>query len=286
MKRAMMILGALATIAILLIVMTHSAQAQENFNMSMQQRADPTITIAPNAGPPGTQLWVLATGFPAHSGVNLGFTVLPLVSDNLRTSTRSDANGTINTFVIVPDTVLNGEQWYIVAVTPDNIVRKISPAFTVADVVSPITTPELGFVVDNTDTATTEGGFPGGWNAETVDGYGGQLEWTENSESRADRYEYFRWHTEGLTPGNYEVYVFIPSLGATTTHAPYWIHSSRGYTSVIVDQSANQGRWVSLGRYYFGQDQGMDQFVSISDVTGEPLGTTQVAVDAVLFVPR
>jgi len=81
------------------------------------------------------------------------------------------------------------------------------------------------------------------------------------------------------------VFVYIPTVGATTTHAPYWVHSS-GIYAVIVDQSANQGKWVSLGKYSFTHEEHVDQFIALSDVTGEPMGTTQVAFDAVLFVPR
>jgi len=82
------------------------------------------------------------------------------------------------------------------------------------------------------------------------------------------------------------VFVYIPTVGATTNSCTVLVHSSRGYTAVIVDQSANQGKWVSLGKYSFTHEEHVDQFIALSDVTGEPMGTTQVAFDAVLFVPR
>jgi len=113
---------------------------------------------------------VLATGFPPYTGVNLGITARLCWRITSSHSTRSDANGTINAFVIVPPNAVLGERWFIVAATPDNFVRKTSPAFTIASTASPITTPSLGFVIDNTDTPTTEGGFPGGWNVETGNG--------------------------------------------------------------------------------------------------------------------
>jgi len=106
----------------------------------------------------------------AVHGRESGITAAPVLADNFVTSTRSDANGTINAFVIVPPNavwVSAGSSWRQRRITS---CGRTSPAFTIASTASPITTPSLGFVIDNTDTPTTEGGFPGGWNVETATG--------------------------------------------------------------------------------------------------------------------
>ena len=51
-----------------------------------------------------------------------------------------------------------------------------------------------------------------------------------------------------------------------------------------MNQSTNGERWVSLGTYYFGGTS--DEFVSLSDVTGETRVTRLIAFDAVKWVPR
>jgi hypothetical protein len=52
----------------------------------------------------------------------------------------------------------------------------------------------------------------------------------------------------------------------------------------VVNQAANQGRWVSLGIYRF-RTPGAD-YVSLSDITYEPYLSTHIAFDAVKWVPR
>jgi hypothetical protein len=79
------------------------------------------------------------------------------------------------------------------------------------------------------------------------------------------------------------VFAYIPVGQATTATARYWVHPSGGYTLVVIDQGAYQGQWVSLGRYYFSSE--FYEFVSLSNVTFEEPGTTQVAFDAIMWVP-
>jgi hypothetical protein len=79
------------------------------------------------------------------------------------------------------------------------------------------------------------------------------------------------------------VLVFIPERYTTTASARYWVSHANGYTPRTVDQSANGDRWVSLGTYWF--DGTSDEYVSLSDVTGETRVTRLIAFDAVKWVP-
>jgi hypothetical protein len=51
-----------------------------------------------------------------------------------------------------------------------------------------------------------------------------------------------------------------------------------------VDQSANGGRWVSLGTYRFRGNR--SDYVSLADVTFEPYLSRLIAFDAVKWVSR
>jgi len=297
MKRVLLLVGALALAGVLVFTMTGSAQAHLTNAQNMMrgfsfkpphQINNATVAITPSGGPPGTPIEVLATGFAPNSGVNIGFTNMVGINDNLLTSVTANDSGIVRTTLIVPNnlTMFLGEQWYVVAASPDNSVRQVSPPFIIAETATPSRTPELGFLIDNIDPTTTFVGLPGGWVSEVGYGQGWQFVWSSNSATEDEAYEYMRWHMDGMSPGRYEAFVYIPPIGATTGSARYWVHSSAGYTALYVDQYANRDTWVSLGTYWFGQEPNMDLFVSLSDVTGEPSGTTQVGFDAVLFVPR
>jgi hypothetical protein len=96
-------------------------------------------------------------------------------------------------------------------------------------------------------------------------------------------YNWARW-VPVLEPGRYEVLVYIPADQSTTSNAQYWVLHRDGATLRRVDQSANGGRWVSLGTYRFRRLGG--EYVSLSDVTNELYLSTRIAFDAVKWVPR
>lgn len=136
-------------------------------------------------------------------------------------------------------------------------------------------------IVDDTSPGFVKGGSATGWRVAYT-GYGGSLTWTRNNDWKRPNYNWARWYPT-LQPGYYEVLVYIPELYSTTKRAYYWVAHYHGFTLRIVDQSANGGRWVSLGTYYFG---GAGEYVSLNDTTYEPYLSTLLAFDAVKWVPR
>jgi hypothetical protein len=137
-------------------------------------------------------------------------------------------------------------------------------------------------IVDDGDPGFFQGGSRTAWRT-TAAGHGGRMMWTKNNERVRPRYNWARWHA-GLTPGQYEVYVYIPAQHATTTNAVYWVSHQGGYAARQVNQAAGNGSWVSLGTYAFRGTEA--DHVSLSDVTYEPYLSRQIAFDAVKWVPR
>ncbi len=148
---------------------------------------------------------------------------------------------------------------------------------------TPTPVPTSGEVlVDDQSPGFVRGGLARGWG-EALEGYGGHLFWTQNNDRIRPGYNWGRWYPR-LTPGRYEVFVFIPRRYTTTQRARYWISHAGGFSLRIVDQSRYNDQWVSLGTYRFrGTD--MD-YVSLADVTYEPWLSRLMAWDAVKWVPR
>jgi hypothetical protein len=86
----------------------------------------------------------------------------------------------------------------------------------------------------------------------------------------AGYYEVFEWH--GYFGGS-------PGAVQEATNVPFKISYSGGEKTVTVNQSANYGRWNSLGTYFFNTGKG--GYVIISNNTDGP-----VIADAVKFVYR
>jgi hypothetical protein len=149
----------------------------------------------------------------------------------------------------------------------------------------PTPTPAPGagtVVVDDLDGNFVRGGNASGWNTVN-EGYNGHLYWSRNNTQAQSGYNWGRWYPN-LRPGRYEVSVYIPDRYTTTGNARYWISHAGGYTLRVVNQSANGGRWVSLGTYNFRGTR--DDYVSLADVTYEAYVSRLIAWDAVRWEPR
>jgi hypothetical protein len=148
---------------------------------------------------------------------------------------------------------------------------------------TPTPPPATGAViVDNRDSGFQRGGNASGWRT-AAEGYNGHLYWTQNNARAQSGYNWGRWYPM-LNSGRYEVFVYIPDRYTTTSGARYWVSHAGGYTLRVVNQSANGGRWVSLGTYQFhGTDE---DYVSLADVTYEPYLSRLIAWDAVKWEPR
>lgn len=136
-------------------------------------------------------------------------------------------------------------------------------------------------IVDDSDAGFVKGGPSTDWRVASG-GYKNSVTWTPNSYN-FDKYNWGRWYP-ALAAGTYEVFVYIPETHATATYTRYWVRHSGGYTLKIIDQWANRGKWISLGKYEF-KGTG-DEYVALGDATYESKGTTEVAFDAMKWEPR
>jgi hypothetical protein len=142
--------------------------------------------------------------------------------------------------------------------------------------------PSGSVVIDNTSPGFVTGGTASSWRSSTA-GYNSGMIWTYNNDYARSGYNWARWYPS-LTAGRYEVFVFIPSKNASTTSARYWVSHRDGFTLKVVNQLAYSDQWVSLGTYRF-QGSGND-YVSLSDVTGESYLSRIVGFDAVKWESR
>ncbi|HBY94272.1 MAG TPA: hypothetical protein DEP84_09970 [Chloroflexi bacterium] len=137
-------------------------------------------------------------------------------------------------------------------------------------------------IVDDSDEGFVRGGSATGWGSAEV-GYGGHMFWTRNNQTQQANYNWARWFPQ-LAAGRYEVFVFIPSRNAGTHRATYWVSHADGFTSRVVDQSISSDAWILLGTYRFSGTN--RDYVSLTDVTGEPYLSTRIGFDAVKWVSR
>lgn len=82
--------------------------------------------------------------------------------------------------------------------------------------------------------------------------------------------------------GNYEVFAYIPSNGATCHDAPYRIYHNSGMSTVVINQGSFSDEWVSLGTYPFTAGQG--GYVYLGDSTSTD--GEMIAYDAVRWSYR
>lgn len=136
-------------------------------------------------------------------------------------------------------------------------------------------------IVDALGAGWTQGGS--GFRTASV-GDGGSSVWSNNNAFIQPLYNWGRWYPALISPGTYEVSVFVPRGIATTKNARYWIYHSGRFDEVAIPQAAYGDVWVSLGTFAFEGQGG--EYVSLSDVTYEPYFSTTVVWDAVRFAPH
>jgi len=136
-------------------------------------------------------------------------------------------------------------------------------------------------IVDDLDSGFIFGGWTGTWKGRTT-GYRNHLYWTWNTTNILHRWG--KWYPYITTPGNWEVYVYIPNRYHGSKQAPYVIHHSGAQTTRIVNQNIYNNQWISLGTYYFSG--GSNEYVYLGDNTGEAYATRFVGFDAMKFINR
>jgi len=143
--------------------------------------------------------------------------------------------------------------------------------------------PADAIIVDDRDPGFHRGGSVSGWRFADS-GYRGTMTWTRSNYGHNYNYNWARWYPTLSVRRYYEVLVHIPVSYGTTSNARYWISHYDGYTLRRIDQSANAGRWVSLGTYRFRGTR--RDYVSLADITYEPYLSRTIAFDAMKWEPR
>jgi len=136
-------------------------------------------------------------------------------------------------------------------------------------------------IVDDLDSNFIWGGPTSSWYRRGV-GYRSHMCWTWNS--RYQLYNWGKWIPNLPGPGNYEVFVYIPSKYAGTSSARYRIFHAGQRHDKIISQTRYYDQWVSLGTYYFNGTGG--EYVFLGDNTHEPYATRFVGFDAMKWVKR
>ncbi len=113
----------------------------------------------------------------------------------------------------------------------------------------------------------------------SLSGYDGHHWWTYSEADESDRC-YVTWTPNVDSASYYEIFAYIPA-NAEATGALYRIHHAAGKRHVMIDQSAYNDEWVSLGKYMFRND-GSD-YVYLGDSTG--VGSEKLAFDAMRWEP-
>jgi GH25 family lysozyme M1 (1,4-beta-N-acetylmuramidase) len=138
-----------------------------------------------------------------------------------------------------------------------------------------------GGVIDDGDACFEEGGPLDSMRHVTTAGDDGDLIWTHTTEDATEA-NYGQWNLNFAAAGKYNVEVYTAAAFAQSTKAKYVVHGVAD-ASVVIDQTASDG-WQTLGDFDF--KAGGDQWIHLSDNTGEPLaGNTQLVFDAVRLTP-
>ena len=129
-------------------------------------------------------------------------------------------------------------------------------------------------LVDNSDSQSTA--TTGSWpTSQTGTGFQGYNYATHPAGTGSNS---FTWNAVIPQDGDYTVYVRYPAVSGAASNASYTVNFTGGSASRTVDQTANTGGWVSLGKYAFTAN-GAGQKVTLSDNAN---GT--VVADAVKLV--
>lgn len=136
-----------------------------------------------------------------------------------------------------------------------------------------------GIVMDDKGEGIERGGTAKHWHELGV-GYKRHSYWTFVARSSEDNW--LRWRPPLSEAGVYEVFVYVPPLKATTRQASYLIRHAGMEDIIQVSQWDYPKQWVTLGEYIFAAEG--DEFIRLSDVTGEKSGSATIAFDAIRLV--
>ncbi len=115
-----------------------AAQAVSNPFEVTPSHLQPQVTVSPTAGPPGTDVRVVAEGFPPNASVEIGVGRVSSEYDVVARA-RTDADGDVETWITIPTFVEIGDRWVIVVAAQDPALEAVSEEFDVTQV--PTLTP-------------------------------------------------------------------------------------------------------------------------------------------------
>jgi lysozyme len=140
--------------------------------------------------------------------------------------------------------------------------------------------PGLGGTIDNGAECYRLYGDDTYWHEE-AQGEGGTLVWTHATDYDT-AYNYAIWQLHFEEAGRYEVEAHIVQPFGASTQAAYVVRHAEGESTVMVDQSANDG-WVPLGEFEFDADS--DHTLQLDDNTGDsPDANVMLVFDAIRLV--
>lgn len=123
----------------------------------------------------------------------------------------------------------------------------------------------------------------GGTSWRTTEGIGGDVVWAAPLMGTTDAV--VEWQPELPAAGQYEVQVFCPAGFASFRFARYEVGIPEEIKEIVIDQSAHQGEWVSLGVYAFVP--GETAFLRLDNQTPYQPGLDElVGFDAVRWIWR
>jgi len=220
-----------------------------------------SLTVCTYATP--TPTWAIN----AHGFVPLAVHAAPFGPTRTPTPTVTSQPTTTATPTVVPPTVT------VTATSTSVPTATLTP--TPATTVSP--TPTLSaIIVDNGDAGFQRFGPPDFWHDATV-GWDDDSIWTYTNGST--RVNYAIWRPNLPRAGIWRVDAFIPSVNSSTQAAPYEIHAADQTKHVSGNQVTYRDNWLPLGQFFFAAgDQG---YLLLGDNTGESVGSTRIAFDAV-----
>ena len=140
----------------------------------------------------------------------------------------------------------------------------------------PLIPDYAGTIVDDLSDEFSREGPTRYWH-EAMMGYEEHSWWTQNNESGVENKA--RWALDVEQPGEYQVVVYIPLEHATTRQAQYTLYHVGKTSLIVIDQESNRNAWVVLGDFDF--DATGDEFLELTDETGEADSAFEIAVDAV-----
>jgi RHS repeat-associated protein len=124
------------------------------------------------------------------------------------------------------------------------------------------------------------------WERQDSSSTGGKMWFTYNTDVYPARTSWATWTTSPLRQaGDYTIFACIPLINAETQSALYHITYPGGTASLQVDQLANRGNCINLGRYAY--TQGSQGQVYLDDVASESLSSLLVRIgyDAMVWLP-